>query len=47
MSEQRANLETEQDLDAEYEEATDRALHNEAEEQRGRNRQDYSMYVDE
>jgi len=34
-------------LDSEYEEATRRALHGEAEEKSERNRQDYSMYVDD
>lgn len=47
MSEQTANLETEQVSEAEYEEAASRALQLEQEAQRERNRQDYSMYVDE
>lgn len=47
MSEQTANAEKEQNLDALYEEATARALHDEAAEQRKRNRQDYSIYVDD
>jgi hypothetical protein len=47
MSEQTAKLEKEEDLDAEYEEAAARALHNEGKEQSERNRQDYSMYVDQ
>jgi hypothetical protein len=47
MSEQTANTRNEQTLNVEYEEATVRALHYEAEEQRKRNWQDFSMYVDE
>jgi len=46
MSEQTANMRNEHDQDAEYEEATARALHDEAEERRKRDRQDYSIYVD-
>jgi hypothetical protein len=48
MSEQTTNPNNEhENLDAEYQEATERALHDEAVEQTKRNRQDYSMYVDE
>jgi len=47
MSEETANLKIEhEDLDAEYQEATERALHDEAEEHAKRNRQDYSVYVE-
>jgi hypothetical protein len=47
MSEQTANLETEEALDAEYLEASVRALHDEGQGRRECNRQNYSMYVDE